>query len=180
MTVPWKNFFLSPFGWKRKEQSGLWFASHAVGVHGYKTPWLNHYHPNRTNTIKPTGKPRVGVPWRSFPPLGWGGEDSPFLQPPFWLSVLSASPTAPGSPAPPNPRSYKTSSQKTSLTFMLCNQPVSVRRHQACVPSQWGGWGFHGPCLPEIFLRKACCTCLIASLTTSLWKCKSLGNEPKS
>ena len=134
-----KKLFLSSFGLKRKEQTASWFTSHVVGIRGCKNLWLDHYHPNHKNTIKSTGKPRVDLGISGKPgdlplqPLGWGGEDSPFLQPPFWLSFLSALPAATGPPAPLNPRSYRTSSQKTSLAFTLCNQPVPVRRHQACI-----------------------------------------------
>lgn len=39
--------------------------------------------------------------------------------------------------------------------------------------------GFRAMCPAELLLCKACGTCLIASLTASLWKGKSLGNEPK-
>lgn len=39
--------------------------------------------------------------------------------------------------------------------------------------------GFRATCPAELLLFKACCTRLIASLTASLWKGKSLGNEPK-
>lgn len=59
-------------------------------------------------------------------PLGWGGEDSPFLQPPFWLSFLSASPAAPGPPAPLNPCSYRTLSPKNLIGFYVV-RPAGFR-----------------------------------------------------
>ena len=90
-----KKLFLSPFGLKREEQIGSWFTSHAVGIHGCKTQWLNHHHPNHKNTIVSTGKSEVGVPWRSSPPsIGVKGRRSPFLQ----LSLLSAAPTTTAGP----------------------------------------------------------------------------------